>query len=508
MKPKFILPFFLTLTLLAIAQQDPGKRPLQSETPSAGAGLAGPPTAGDPFLRTKLEPLPGQSASRPVNIYGFVEYIEVPRDLWLSYSMAQPVGSDGTALRAEVQKWIDAGKAKPFELTCIATKSGSRTVIESIVERRYPIEFEPIGKTPFPTSFETRNTHFTFEWEPVCGPDSRTVNSQFVPQITRIAGYTFQTPLQRNLAQPGDVNQPLVANQRATLSITSESNQTVLLEVATPFHDNGKARDEVRQLTFFRAAVVPLTEPEKGLPEQIHEIMEGESRTKMTQKQVDDLLNDPSKDPASVRRRESVRSQIANTDTRIRARMFMFEIERLEVSLSDLSSWFAGKDLETATGELRKSALEWIRAGRGRELDRRTGPVKSGNRHVWEAIFEVRYPTGYEAEPIISPSTYETRNTGLTVELEPSLGPDGKIIDVSIVPQDVRHCANAVVHRTEVDGKAVADMEQPVFATMKLSTMISTVMGQYALLGINTPVGEDSNPDPDRRILTFIVFRP
>jgi hypothetical protein len=507
MKAKTLLPLFLTLSLCAVAQQ--GLDPVPE--PVTGSGKARVKGA-DPFLRTGLDPVPSQPPPKPYNIYGLVEYIEVPRDEWLAFSAAQPVGLDATALRAEVQSWITAGKAKPIELTCVATKSGQRMVVESLIERRFPSEFLMKPPTPVPSEFETRTTHFSFEWEPVA--DSDIVHSSFVPQISRLAGSTFNTPLQRKFAQPGDLGQPLFATQKTTISIPSQASRPVLLDAAVPFDDNGRLRDDVRWLLFFRVAPVLLTLPEKGFPKdrsfEIVEIGDGEARVKMkmNEKQVDDLLSSRSEDPKDVRLRAAVRSMVESREKNpFGNHPFMFEIERLEVTLADLNAWFADKDLEAGTNSLRKSALEWIRAGRGREVDRRLGPVSSKQRTVWESSFEVRYPTKYFTDPLIAPVTFETRKTGYTVEMEPLIGPDGKTIDLSIIPRDVRDCGSVVLHRSEVDGQMVPDVEQPVFATMQITTSLVTALGQYSLLGIMTPPDDKMQPDPQRRILTFVTCR-
>src|SRR5207237_5114707 len=44
------------------------------------------------------------------------------------------------------------------------------------------------------------------------------------------------------------------------------------------------------------------------------------------------------------------------------------------------------------------------------------------------------------ALPVVGPSTpsnFETRNTGVTLEVEPVVGPDGVTIDLNLVPQVV-----------------------------------------------------------------------
>jgi hypothetical protein len=505
MKAEILLSLLLTSGICAVAQQapeNPKPKPSPDKQAAPRSGKVTPKTA-DPFLRGGAAPPPGQPPSKPYNVYGLVEYIEVPSDAWLAYSSANPVGLDATAVRAEVQSWIAAGKAKPIELTCVPTRSGQRMVVESIIQHRFPDDYLMTPTTPVPKKFETRNTYFQFEWEPIVSRDLQTLYSAFVPQISRLAGSAFYTPLQRKFAKPGDLNQPLFTFQKTTNSVNSQASQPVLLDAATPFDDNGKLREEVRWLLFFRGAPVPLTLPEKGFPVPAIKIIDGDSEVELTQKQVDDLLNDRSEDPGVARRREIVRAQVESGGRT----QLMFEIERLEVSLADLNDWFADKDLEAGTNGLRKSALEWIRAGRGREFDRWLGPVQSGQRTAWESKYEIRYPGGYSIDPIIAPISFETRGAGYTIEMEPALGSDGKTINLSIIPSDVRYCGNMVLHRSEVDGQMVPDVEQPVFATMQITTSLVTALGQYSLLAITTPAGDNMQPDPKRRILTFVVFR-
>src|SRR4030095_9326548 len=91
--------------------------------------------------------------------------------------------------------------------------------------------------------------------------------------------------------------------------------------------------------------------------------------------------------------------------------------------------------------------------------------TKSGQRAVIEIIREFRYPTEFDPPQIpqnfgntggngggtgvtlqlpgsfpVTPTTptgFETRNTGVTLEVEPVVGPDGYTIDLSLVPQVV-----------------------------------------------------------------------
>jgi hypothetical protein len=185
----------------------------------------------------------------------------------------------------------------------------------------------------------------------------------------------------------------------------------------------------------------------------------------------------------------------------------MLELERLEVSLADLNAWFAARDLEAGTNGLRAAAFEWIRAGRGREFDRRCVPAKSGVRQVWEALAEINYATTYKNDPVIAPASFETRNTGYTVEIEPVLGPDGKTVDLSLVPDDVGYRRQVMFPQIEKEGQTLPAIVQPIFYTMKITTALDTTLGQASLLAISTPADETGDPDPQWRVVTFVTVR-
>src|SRR4030095_12510186 len=158
--------------LVALAQQ-PSDSVKPKKSPDVLEALPKPripPKAIDPFLRGNAPSPATRPSGPPVNLYALLEYIEVPRDLWLGYSGEMPAGSDATALRAEVQSWIKAGKAKPIEMACVPTWNGQRMVVESIIERKYPVSYLRVAPSPVPETFEVRNTGITFEWDTTMTP--------------------------------------------------------------------------------------------------------------------------------------------------------------------------------------------------------------------------------------------------------------------------------------------------------------------------------------------------
>ncbi|PYJ08907.1 MAG: type II and III secretion system protein, partial [Verrucomicrobia bacterium] len=157
--------------------------------------------------------------------------------------------------------------------------------------------------------------------------------------------------------------------------------------------------------------------------------------------------------------------------------------------------------------------------------------TKSGQRAVIEIVREFRYPTQFEPPQIpqtvgsvtargdtgsiiplggassvpVTPTTpthFETRNTGVTLEVEPVVGPDGVTIDLNLVPQVVEFegfinygspiLAPSSSFINTVTGGLISSpqsvltpniINQPVFSTRKVTTSVSVWDGQTVVLG-------------------------
>ena len=149
--------------------------------------------------------------------------------------------------------------------------------------------------------------------------------------------------------------------------------------------------------------------------------------------------------------------------------------------------------------------------------------TKSGQRAVIEVVREFRYPTTFtppqvpsisastgttviggtaSAIPVVvtptTPNTFETRNTGVTLEVEPVVGPDGITIDLNLVPQVVEFegfiNSGSPIFAVGVQTVGVLStsapvlltsnvINQPVFSTRKVTTNVSVWDGQTVVLG-------------------------
>ncbi|MDR3402701.1 MAG: type II and III secretion system protein, partial [Chthoniobacter sp.] len=150
--------------------------------------------------------------------------------------------------------------------------------------------------------------------------------------------------------------------------------------------------------------------------------------------------------------------------------------------------------------------------------------TKSGQRAVIEIIREFRYPTEFTPPQIpqtfqtpaivgtglgvgasnsgsfpvtpTTPTAFETRNTGVTLEVEPVVGPDGYTIDLNLVPQVVEfegfiNYGSPITSTTTNPLTGVSTpniitpnvINQPIFSTRKVTTSVSVYDGSTVVLG-------------------------
>ena len=154
--------------------------------------------------------------------------------------------------------------------------------------------------------------------------------------------------------------------------------------------------------------------------------------------------------------------------------------------------------------------------------------TKSGQRAVIEVIREFKYPTEFDppqipqnvggnfsTSGIISPLTglssggnqgsfpvtpttptaFEVRNTGVTLEVEPVVGPDEYTIDLNLVPQVVEfegfinYGSPIQTSSTNALGVSITNVitpnviNQPIFSTRKVTTSVSVYDGNTVVLG-------------------------
>lgn len=135
--------------------------------------------------------------------------------------------------------------------------------------------------------------------------------------------------------------------------------------------------------------------------------------------------------------------------------------------------------------------------------------TKSGQRATIEIVREFRYPSEYDLPqttsvagtvltPVVptSPTSFETKNVGITLEVEPTVGPDNFSIDLILAPRVVEFegfinygspiFADATVVGFPVSGRVLLTeniINRPVFSTREVTTEVTVYDGQTVVLG-------------------------
>ncbi|MDF1851258.1 MAG: hypothetical protein P1U85_10515 [Verrucomicrobiales bacterium] len=193
-------------------------------------------------------------------------------------------------------------------------------------------------------------------------------------------------------------------------------------------------------------------------------------------------------------------------------------VEYIEVDHTEFSDWLFSNVLDSDGTELRNEVQKWIREGRAEIIESATVAARSGQRAKTESIDEYIYPTEYDPPEIptevtlkdgaeapvsaVTPTAFETRNVGVTVEVDPVIGADDRTLDINIAPEIVKLEEIRHWHHQATDPKFKTHM--PTFYTMKLTTQVTATDGRYAFLGTTRPL---KAADPKRKnpiVLQFV----
>ena len=102
-----------------------------------------------------------------------------------------------------------------------------------------------------------------------------------------------------------------------------------------------------------------------------------------------------------------------------------------------------------------------------------------------------------------TPTAFDTRNVGSTLEIEPKLSSDHKTIDLRLVPEIVYHVGNEVW--AEWKGKhGNSPVQMPTFYAIRLNTSITLAEGHYMLAGALSPKSKEGGPDFTRKLMVFV----
>ncbi len=203
------------------------------------------------------------------------------------------------------------------------------------------------------------------------------------------------------------------------------------------------------------------------------------------------------------------------------------QLEWIELSHTDFTALMEEDDLSKPVmrkssndGPLRKELKEMIAEDRAKIIDTLIVIARSGQRAKIESIYEYIYPTEYIEPGIIgtggkdgaaqkisllpTATAFETRNVGTTLEVDPVLGADDRTIDLNLAPELV-YLVGQEKYGKHKAGDSEVEVVMPLIYTIKTTTQVTVIAGEYSLIGVNSPFRIDTGmPDHERKIMLFV----
>lgn len=203
------------------------------------------------------------------------------------------------------------------------------------------------------------------------------------------------------------------------------------------------------------------------------------------------------------------------------------QVEFIDVSHEQLTELMFGSQPAATDTELRQQVGQLVKDGKATIRETLVCTTLDGQKATSESIEEYIYPTEYEpaelplekpekddGKPPVSlkpvtdaigptPTAFETRNLGSTLEIEPKATADGKIIKLRFVPEIVYHIGNTIWAEWK-GAHGNSPIQMPTMYTLRLNTTLTLGNGKPMLAGALSPKNDQGFPDPTRKLMVFV----
>ena len=201
-------------------------------------------------------------------------------------------------------------------------------------------------------------------------------------------------------------------------------------------------------------------------------------------------------------------------------RMIRVMVEFIELPLPELSRLLAEPQTSANDNDLRIATGALIEAGTAKQVETQLIIARSGETSTVESITEFTYPAEYEPAgglpsamttssptdrtptPSI-PTSFETRNLGSTLEIQPAIDNSGHLIDLRLSPQITQHLGEKIWPKW-ADSQGETLVQTPLFSVNRINLGVSLAAGQHTLISTVSAPGKDGMPDHQRKILVFV----
>jgi hypothetical protein len=361
----------------------------------------------------------------------------------------------------------------------------------------YPTEFDPpVPGRPFgfPTAYEMRPTGHRVEYDPVLEQGNQMVVINIAPEFTRLAGFVANKAGEK---AEGEI-QPLFTSRRTQQAVGCPIGVPTLLGTTSHPKNTGLSvadGDGSVSVTFSTAV---LSGPRKAAPAKEAAPDDGNGNLRLvfrfyslSRLTARDLLTKYTDDDAL---HSQVRALPAPD----------MQMERL-ITVETRSGQRA--TFQEVAEDIYGTEIEPPHPPRVRERNDST-PASAPAAAKGNGLSAQTTPDAapvFDGKESLPPSftKFEMRPLGWSIEVDPVVYPDGRTVDLNLVPQYVQYRGNLQGH-----AQLSRYPEQPVFGTQKVTTAVSTTVGHQCFLGtMNAPhdTGVNGRTDDGRAWFAFVM---
>ncbi|MEZ5301773.1 MAG: hypothetical protein R3F11_14145 [Verrucomicrobiales bacterium] len=446
----------------------------------------------------------------PQQVGVVLEYYEVEAAALPEMLRAYQSEIDGTPLRERVEAMAEKGEARLVDSAYLVSRSGQRAKIASVREWIYPIEWDPpevpqklsgpidrdvnVVKPATPTAFETENVGNTFEVDAVIGRNPEIVDLNLQPKLVSLRGSsrigrgdakmiepTFETMMTPNAITLKAGRSELVGVYSAPTGAVERAQKGVLAIATAKVLSAATKADYEAWLKSPRANVGEVIEEDP--------FIEGTNGARKPASVQVSLVAEFVEVDAALAGKIAHQISGAADATAIR--------RRLDGAIRE------GKAAVLATGQVlaRSGIRAKVEAVRQRiygvEFDPPNGPI------------ELHGPIDPRAKisSSVSSTALESRNEGITVEVDNVVQSGGKFIDLNLKSESVAYI------REIACGSGPSQSTHPLFETLRIETSATIADGTTMLVGMHSletaRAGEAATEEErkavrGRRVLVFV----
>ena len=451
----------------------------------------------NPFVKRANEKPAAETSGE--SFVGLIEHILVPPDVLDSWLKDHPIKEDAAELRKAATGWIAEGLAVLDQTALTTGIVGLESSNASVGEQIYATENLPPGEGewPFPTAFENRNIGYSFS----AGAEAREGAMAMQANVTfsRMLPHRSWNELVESTRQPTDVFIP---------------NFRIIRVSQAPSIKEPDPQESVDPFAY------PAEKPPGYIPDRVHLIAraseflpEPSGKGSAPDGELDQ--NPKNRGPERlIFYRGSVGDPAASPQPAITGN-YLLSGKIVRVNQEAFSAWLQQTPLNEVPSAAESMVKKWRATGEAEDLVNLTATHLAGSKTTLESIEAYVFPTewqpgkrqaGIDGKPSImdfsSGTSFETRNTGSSIESEIHADPNGPVLKFGF--ERVTLTGESIHHRIQRNDQWVADIKFPIFVSNRWNSSLRVERGKWWLVGSGAALDSKGQFDPIYVDLAFI----